>query len=183
MTMFARIAAVACLAVLAACGGGAVETGTSANGWGLQDVKVRFGGDIGRTDKGTEYGSAFVWDGYSGGNRKKQVVGLFKSAMSDVAQTTLNGSTPVVMNIEVTYFHALTDESRLWCCGQHKIYANLAVTDAGSNAVLASEDGVYLGRIALGGIPGLIAVAAGRDQDTRIREGIADGISTWLSKY
>ena len=182
MSVFARIAAVVCLVALSACGGAPQEVGTNAAGWTVQDTKVRFGKDIGRRADGTDYGSNFVWDGYSGGNRKKQVVGLFKSAMSDVSQG-MTGSTPVNMNIEVTYFHALTDEARIWCCGEHRIIANLEVTDAGSGDVLASEDGVYLGRVALGGIPGLIAVASGRDQDVRIREGIAEGISAWLSKY
>lgn len=183
MALFARIAAVFGLLILSACGSAGGTAGSTASGWNLQDVAVRFGPDIKRTDDGLEFNSNFVWNGYSAGNRKKQVVGLFKTSMSEVGSRVMNGTRPVRMNVQVNYFHALTDASRLWCCGSHKIFADLEVVDAASGQVLAADQNVALGRIALGGIPGLVATAAGRDQDVRIREGIVNATTAWLSRY
>lgn len=183
MSILARIAMVVGVLALSACGGATGSVSPTVGGWKLQDVNVNFGEQISRTASGEEFGSNFVWNGFSGGNRKKQVVGLFKSAMNEVGQTAMNGGQAVNMNVTVTYFHALTDQSRVWCCGEHRIYANLAVVDAASGNTLAAEDNVYLGRIALGGLPGIVAVASGRDQDVRVREGIVNGTLDWLSKY
>ena len=182
MSVFARLAAICGLVLLAACGGGqpaGPATGQAAD-WTITDSNIRFGDTIGRTESGTAYQSNFVWDGFNGGNRKKQVAGLFKAAIADVSQR-MAGSRDVTMNVVVTRFHALTPGAQTWCCGQHNIVADLEVVDAGTGDVLALGRDVYLGRTALGGIPGLIANAAGRDQVVRVREGIARGIHNWLS--
>lgn len=182
MSAFSRIVAVTGMLLLAACGvpGGPVSSKVSA--WNLSNVSVRFGPEIARTASGEEYGSNFVWNGYSGGNRKKQVIGMFRSAVNEIASEAMTGSQPVKVNVQVNYFHALTDGSRVWCCGSHRILADLSVVDATTGAILADGKNVSLGRIALGGVPGLVAVAAGRDQDVRIREGIAKGIRRWLAE-
>lgn len=183
MALFSKVVAAAGLLLLAACGASTAPVSSTVSGWSLSDVSVRFGPDIGRTASGQNFGSNFVWNGYSDGNRKKQVIGLFKSAIGELGDQVMTGSQPVTVNVQVNYFHALTDSSRLWCCGEHRIYADLAVVDAGSGGILASSENVYLGRMALGGIPGLVAVAAGRDQDVRIREGIQNGVRDWLAQY
>lgn len=177
-----NLAVLSGLLIVTACGGSAPVSST-VNSWQLTDVSVRFGPDISRTATGDEFGSNFVWNGFNEGNRKRQVVSLFQSAMREVGAETMTGGNPVRMNVVVTYFHALTDESRIWCCGEHRIYADLSVVDAATGAVLAQGNEVYLGRLALGGIPGLVAVAAGRDQVVRVREGIVNGTREWLSQY
>lgn len=182
MSTFSRIVAVAGMLLLAACGvpGGPINSKVSA--WTLEGASVRFGPDIARTASGDEFGSNFVWNGYTGGNRKKQVIGMFQTAIDEVAREAMTGPQPVKMNVQINYFHALTDFWRLWCCGEHRIYADLAVVDSVSGTEIMRGENVYLGRLALGGIPGLIAVAAGRDQDVRIQEGIAKGIRRWLAE-
>ena len=182
MSVIARVGAICCLMILAACAGGQVAAPPAgqASGWTITDSSVRFGPDIGRTESGVNFNSNFVWDGYTGGNRKKQVVALFENAIDDVA-ATMSGPRDVKLNVVVTRFHALTNDSRVWCCGEHNIVADLEVVDARSGDVLASGQDVYLGRVALGGIPGLVATAAGRDQIVRVREGIARGVRDWLS--
>ena len=181
MTAFIRFFAVAAMLLVAACGTGKGPVSATASGWNLQDVSVRFGPDISRTASGQEFSSNFVWEGYNEGNRKRQVVGMFKRAMNEVGAEAMQGSQPVKMKVQVNYFHALTDFSRLWCCGEHRIRANLTVEDAATGNVLASVEDLYMGRIALGGIPGLVAVAAGRDQDVRIHEALVNSTREWLS--
>lgn len=183
MTMagITRLFMVAAMLMLAACGTGTGPVGPTASGWNLQDVSVRFGPDISRTAAGDEYSSNFVWEGFNDGNRKKQVVGIFKRAMNEVGAEAMQGAQPVKMKVRVNYFHALTDFSRLWCCGAHRIFADISVEDAVSGNVLASVENLAMGRVALGGIPGLVAVAAGRDQDVRIHEGLVNSTRAWLS--
>lgn len=182
MSTFTRIVAMAGMLLLAACGTPGESARSKVNAWSLSDVSVRLGPEIARTATGEEYGSNFVWNGYSGGNRKKQVIGMFRSAVDEIGREAMTGTQPVKVNVQVNYFHALTDGSRIWCCGAHRIFADLSVVDANTGAVLADGKNVALGRIALGGIPGLVAVAAGRDQAVRIREGIATGIRRWLAE-
>ncbi len=181
MSILARLVAVAGLVLVSACGGAPNTPSTgAAGGWTVADSSVRFGPDIERTASGTNYNDNFVWDGYNGGNRKRQVVGLFKAAIGD-ATGNLSGPQNVMLKVVVTRFHAMTPSAQTWCCGEHNIVANLEVVDPESGSVLASGNDIYLGRVALGGLPGIIATAAGRDQTVRVREGIATGIANWLA--
>ncbi|MEO1495154.1 MAG: DUF6778 family protein [Pseudomonadota bacterium] len=166
---------------LAACGTPTGPVSSNVSGWSMQDINITFGPEISRTATGTEFSSNFVWEGDGDGNRKKLVIALFEDAMQDIGREAMTGNRAVAMNVEVTRFHALTQASRLLCCGEHNIRANLSVTDAGSGEVLAEGEDIYLGRVALGGIPGLVAVAAGRDQRVRIRESIIRQTRDWLA--
>lgn len=181
MTVFTRVFAIAAMLLVAACGTGKGPVSATASSWNLQDVSVRFGPEVARTASGKDFGSNFVWEGMGEGNRKRMVVGMFKRAMNEVATETMQGSQPVNMKVQINYFHALTNFSRLWCCGEHRIFADLTVEDAASGDVLASVENLSMGRLALGGIPGLVAEAAGRDQDVRIREALVNRTREWLS--
>lgn len=181
MGVFRGILVAAMLLVLAACGTGKGPVSDTASGWNLQDVSVGFGPDIPPDATGTNFESNFVWNGLNGGDRKQQVVGLFERAMREVGTETMRGTRPVVLRVTVNRFHALTESSRLFCCGEHRIHADLAIDDAVSGAELASVDNLYMGRVALGGIPGLVAVAAGRDQAVRIHEGLVNSARAWLA--
>ncbi len=167
---------------LAACGTPTGPVSNNVSGWSLQDVNVTFGPDISRTASGTEFSSNFVWQGDGDGNRKKLVIAMFQEAMENIGQEAMTGSRPVAMNVQINKFHALKNWSRLFCCGEHNIRADLSVTDAASGQVLAESKDVYLGRIALGGVPGLVAVAVGRDQRVRIREAIIKRTRAWLAE-
>jgi hypothetical protein len=167
---------------LAACGTPTGPVSNNVSGWSLQDVNITFGPDISRTASGSEYSSNFVWEGDGDGNRKKLVIALFEDAMQDIGREAMTGNRAVAMNVQINRFHALKNWSRWFCCGEHNIRADLSVTDADSGQVLAEGEDIYLGRIALGGVPGLVAVAAGRDQRVRIRESIIKRTRAWLAE-
>ena len=181
MKTIARFLVVAGALMVAACSSSEPAQNVAAS-WNLTDVNVSFGPEIERTADGNTFNENFVWNGLGEGNRKKQVIAMFKNAMEEVGQTTFTGPQAVTMDVQVNYFHALTEYSRIWCCGAHRIFADLTVKDAASGQVLAAEENVRLGRVALGGIPGLVAVAFGRDQYTRIVEGIARNTRRWLAR-
>lgn len=181
MKTIARFMFLAGALFVAACASTSGVVNGPSSGWNLQDVSVRFGPEVSRTADGDTFSDNFVWNGLEDGNKKRQVIALFKNAMREVGDGTLMGAQPVNMAVQVNYFHALTDYSRVWCCGEHRIYADLTVTDASSGDVLMAGENVYLGRLALGGVPGLIANAAGRDQYTRVKEGIVKRTREWLA--
>ncbi|MEM1299950.1 MAG: DUF6778 family protein [Pseudomonadota bacterium] len=181
MKKLARFLALAGTLFVAACASTSGPVNDTVSGWNLTDVSVRFGPNIERTADGNTFSQNFVWNGLEEGNRKKQVIALFKTAMAEMSETAMTGPQPVKMAVRVNYFHALTEFSRVWCCGEHRIYADLTVTDAESGNVLMQGENVYLGRLALGGVPGLVANAAGRDQYVRVKEGIVKRTREWLA--
>lgn len=187
MSTLTRLVLGAALMMMAACSTitsddpAGPATGAAAT-WQLADLSIRFGPDIGRTATGEEFNSNFVWQGDGGGNRKRQVVSMFEEGVNRAASGLMTGERAVDLEVQINYFHALNNWARLFCCGAHRIYADLTVTDAGSGEVLAEGHNVALGRVALGGIPGLIAVAAGRTQRVRIIEGIAKHTRAWLAE-
>lgn len=182
MTAVSRLLIVAMLFALAACGTGKGPVSDTAGAWRLQEVSVGFGPGIPPDATGDDFDSNFVWNGYGGAtDRQQQVADLFRRAMLDAGADAMQGSRPVNMRVTVNRFHALTNASRLVCCGEHSIYADLVIEDAASGAELASADNLYMGRVALGGIPGLVAVAAGRDQAVRIHEGLVNNVRAWLA--
>lgn len=183
MRVTTKIALLFGLLMAAACTNTTGPVSSTVSGWQLNDVSVGFGPEISRTADGNTFSDNFVWNGLNEGNRKKQVVALFRQSMKEVGDEAMTGARPVDVAVQVNYFHALTDYSRLWCCGAHRIFADITVTDAGSGEVLAAGENLRLGRVALGGIPGLVANAAGRDQWVRVKEGIVDETRDWLATY
>lgn len=180
MQAITRIMCLAGALLLAACATTPVPPGAPSEGWTLQETNVTFGPQISREATGAEFSSSFVWNTSGDGDKRREVITLFESAMRELANENMRGTRAVNMDVQVNYFHALTRLSRLVCCGEHRIFADLSVTDAETGEVLKQGDNVYLGRLALGGIPALVAVAAGRDQSVRIKEGIVNGTAAWL---
>ncbi|MEM0990494.1 MAG: DUF6778 family protein [Pseudomonadota bacterium] len=170
------------LFLLSACGGVTGPVNDTVSGWQLAETSVRFGPDISRTTSGNDYSANFVWNGLKDGNRKRQVVSLFRSSVDELAQEAMSGDRPVDVAIQINYFHALTRFSRYFCCGYHTIEADLSFTDAETGEVLAQGQDVSLGRIALGGMPALIAQGFGRTQYVRVKEGIVRNMRNWLAE-
>lgn len=187
MSYLTKIAVVLGLLVVSACSSATGPVAPTVSGWQLQDVSVRFGPDISRTADGQSYSSNFLWNGFGfgdgAGNRKKQVAALFRVAMEEVGAEAMTGSQAVNMNVQVNYFHASTYTSRLFCCGSNKIYADVEVVDAATGASLAKGENLALGRVALGGLPAVVAQMAGNDQWVRIKNGIIRGTRDWLGQY
>ncbi len=181
MTVVPKILLVAMLLALAACGTGKGPVSQAASDWNLSEVSVEFGPDIPPDATGDDFDSNFVWTGSDSRDRQQQVLDLFRRAMREVGSETMRGTRKVNLLVTVNRFHTLTETSRLFCCGDHNIHADLAIVDAASGAELASADNLYMGRVALGGIPGLVAVAVGRDQTVRILEALVYRTRAWLA--
>lgn len=182
MRFLARLCVILSALALAGCASGAGPVGPAVAEWRLAEVNVGFGPAIGRTATGDEFASNFLWAGSGEGNRKRQVVQLFRDAAAEVGREAMTGGRPVELDVEVTYFHGMPEWARYVCCGYENIRANLTVTDAGTGDLLARGEEIFLGRVGLGGVPKAIAELRGRSERVLVQEAIVDGMRDWLAE-
>lgn len=143
---------------------------------------MTFRPQIGRTAAGEEFASSFLWAGSGEGNRKRQVIKLFREAGAIVGEETMTGSLPVEMEVEVTYFHGMQQWARYVCCGYHNIRANLAIVAPETGEALARDEDISMSRIGLGGVPKAIAEMRGLSERDLLMEVIVDGMRDWLDE-
>ena len=123
------------------------------------------------------------WWGDPPGDRKQQVRALLSEAVSSGAAPLLTGSTPVIFEIKVNQFHALTPKARATelQLGVHSMNFDFAVIDKASGARLTEENNVNADLRAYSGSYAVIAEQQGQNQKLRIQNRIADVASSWLT--
>jgi hypothetical protein len=119
-----------------------------------------------------------VWRGDPLGNRYEQVEGILDQALSGVMVPREGASTPVVVSIELTRFHAVTERARYTIGGEHEIEFIVTVRHAETGAILSGPREVDLTFRAHGGRAAIEAEAAGITQRSRILNRIQDWART-----
>ncbi len=115
-----------------------------------------------------------VWREDPRGDRHQQVDALMTEALAPVL-ARLDGGQPVVITLQVTRFHALTERTRYTTGGEHEIEFILTVTDARSGAVLRGPRPVDVTFPGSGGDTALAEEARGYFQ----RDAIRDRLVAW----
>lgn len=122
-----------------------------------------------------------VWREDPLGDRHAQVQAIIQTAVTRGAQG-LNGQRPVVIDVVVTRFHALTYEAELsnndW--GVHNIDLNVRVLDAKTGAVLLPTALIRAELPALSGAKMKEARRKGQSQKSMITNHVAATIAGWL---
>lgn len=113
-----------------------------------------------------------VWRGDDLGDRRQQVKAIFEHAFA-TGTSTLNGDRPVVIDVQVSRFHSLTERARERVGGVHNMEFFLTVYDAETGAVVMPARLVEANLPALGGVAAIEAVQRGQTQKVRV--------STYLS--
>lgn len=108
-----------------------------------------------------------VWRGDPRGDRHQQVGKLVEEAIS-AGVAGLDGARAVVLDIQVTYFHALTERARYTVGGTHDIHFTLTVKDAATGLVLEPTRLIKTELNGLGSDDALAAEAQGQGQKVRI---------------
>ncbi|MGJ8545293.1 MAG: DUF6778 family protein [Sulfitobacter sp.] len=121
-----------------------------------------------------------VWREDPLGDRHQQVQKIFADAMA-FGTADFQGSTPVVLDIEVERFHALTEKARYTVGGVHSLRFKLTVRDAASGALLAEPRVVKADLDAFGGQMAKDAEARGETQKVRISGHLAQVIRQELT--
>ena len=176
--------------VVAGCvgGGGGFETQYDplppevTRDWRLAELRV----DVPRTLVVSEAKTLLpdadiVWREDPLGDRYDQVAKIMQNAISRGAQGLLGGR-PVIIDVTVTRFHALTYEAELrgetW--GVHNIDFTAQVLDARSGAVLLARTLIRAELPALSGQEMKSARARGETQKSQITAHVAQTVAGWL---
>ena len=121
-----------------------------------------------------------VWRGEPMGNRHAQVMSIFKEAM-DRGTYTMTTGRKVVVDIEVTRFHSVTEKTRYTVGGTHSMHFDLTVIDAETGAVLEGPRPVVADTKAAGGAQAVAEEQMGRTQRVVVVERLAQVIRRELS--
>ncbi|MEO0677671.1 MAG: DUF6778 family protein [Pseudomonadota bacterium] len=122
-----------------------------------------------------------VWRGEPMGNRHQQITQLVGTAFQEGTQQ-LEGIQPVLVDVEVTRFHSLTEKARYTIGGVHSIRFNMTVRDAATGAVIVPTRKVIADLDALGGRVALAAEANGITQKSRIHGHLVELIKLELTR-
>lgn len=104
-----------------------------------------------------------VWRGEPRGDRYAQVEAIFKDA-ADRATAGMGSGVPVVVTLEVTRFHALTEKTRYSIGGTHSLHFLLTVTNASTGEVIDGPRRVVADVKAAGGQKAIDEEARGLTQ-------------------
>jgi hypothetical protein len=114
--------------------------------------------------------SDIVWRGEPLGDRYQQVDDLMTAALLPVLTPRERGATPVIVSLDVTRFHAVTERARYTIGGEHEIEFNVTVRHAETGQILSGPRSVDLTFRALGGRQAIESEAQGLTQRVRITQ-------------
>lgn len=121
-----------------------------------------------------------VWREDPLGDRYVQVQTIVQAAM-ERGVAGLNGPVPVVLDIKITRFHALTEKARYTTGGVHAISFEMAVKHPKTGSLLMPVRKVRADFKAFGGQQALEAMARGQTQKVRITDHLAAVIQQELT--
>ena len=122
-----------------------------------------------------------VWREDPIGNRHAQVKAIFEAALA-TGTASLQGPVPVILDVEVERFHALTEKARYTVGGVHSIRFKLQLRDAQTGAPLSEPRVVQADLDGFGGQQALQAEARGLTQKVRISAHLAEVIRQELTR-
>lgn len=121
-----------------------------------------------------------VWRGDAPGNRHQQVGAIFQTALAR-GTAAMHQGRKVVMTVEVTRFHCLTEKTRFTVGGVHNLRFILTLRDAETGEVLQGPRMVNADTRAAGGARAIAEDAAGRTQKLVVTERLAEVIARELA--
>ena len=175
--------------VLSACVGGSFRTfypeaipAEVSRGWRVTDVRVSVPDTLTVSEAKSLLPAAdIVWREDPEGDRRAQVATIMRNATLRGA-AGLRGSRPVVIELAMRRFHALTfeAETRMSDAGVHNIDFLATVVDAGTGMILAGPVEIEASLPALSGDQMRAARARGESQKSQISAHVARTIAGWL---
>lgn len=121
-----------------------------------------------------------VWRGEPMGNRHQQITAMFEEAMARGTQSMTAGP-KVIVEVEVTRFHSVTEKTRYTVGGTHSMRFDLTVRDALTGAVIDGPRAIVADTKAAGGAQAVAEEQMGRTQRVVVVERLANVIRSELS--
>ncbi|HKK84375.1 MAG TPA: DUF6778 family protein, partial [Roseovarius sp.] len=122
-----------------------------------------------------------VWREDPVGDRHAQVKAIVEAGLSEGISAMEPGAVPVVMDVEVTRFHALTEKARYTIGGVHAIQFKMQLRNPETGQAYGEPHLVKADFKALGGAKAIEAERNGITQKHRITEHLAKVIQTELA--
>lgn len=126
-------------------------------------------------------GGDIVWREDPIGNRHEQVAKIMHSALTSGTET-FQGPVPVILDVQVERFHALSEKARYTVGGVHHIVFSMVLRDATTGAFLSDPRRVVTDLDAFGGQQAITAEARGLTQKVRISGHIAEVIRQQMTR-
>lgn len=114
-----------------------------------------------------------VWREDPIGDRHAQVKAIFETALQRGAAAMGSGH-PVVLDVTVSRFHALTEKARYTVGGVHSIAFDMQLRDAATGALIGAPHHVKADLKAFGGQQAINAESRGQTQKVRITAHLAE---------
>jgi hypothetical protein len=153
-----------------------------SRGWRVSDVRVAVPATLSVSEAKTLLPKAdIVWREDPEGDRRAQVAAIVETAARQGA-SALRGARPVILDITVSRFHALTFEAerRFSNAGVHNIDFTIQVVDAATGQVLAGPEAIEAALPALSGAAMVEARRQGQTQKSQIIAHLRVTIAGWL---
>ena len=122
-----------------------------------------------------------VWRGDPMGDRHAQIARIFQDSLTRVQTKNEDGALPVVVDIDLIRFHALTEKTRYTIGGVHSIDFNMTVRNPITGEVIVPTHEVKADLRGYGGSKAMAAEQQGLTQKVRITQQIANVIEQELS--
>lgn len=126
-------------------------------------------------------GGDIVWREDPIGNRHEQVAKIMHSALT-AGTATFQGPVPVILDVQVERFHALSEKARYTVGGVHHIVFSMVLRDGTTGAFLSEPRRVVTDLDAFGGQQAITAEARGLTQKVRISGHIAEVIRQQMTR-
>lgn len=147
----------------------------------IKDVRITVPQTLRVSEANVYYPIAdIVWRGEPIGNRHKQVSAIFADAAAAASKHLTNGP-EVIVELEVTRFHCVTEKTRYTIGGTHSLHFNLTVRDASSGQVLDGPRAIVADVKAAGGAQAVAEEQMGRTQRVVVVETLAGALRRALS--
>lgn len=148
----------------------------------VQDIRVVVPETLTVSEANMYYpGGDIVWREDPPGDRHAQVKAIFETAMETGVARVETGNLPVIMDIQVARFHALSEKARYTIGGVHALTFSIILRNPETGEIIAGPREVRADFRALGGADAIAAERVGVTQKSRITEHLADVIETELS--
>lgn len=164
----------------------AIKAAPAATAFDVQSVRVSVPETLKVSDANSFYpGGDIVWREDPPGDRRGQVEEIVEAAMLQGVRSldtgVDTGGVPVMLDVEVTRFHALTEKARYTVGGVHALQFAYRLRDPETGEAYGEPKFVKADFKALGGVRAIAAERKGITQKHRITNHLAEVIRTELA--
>ncbi len=147
---------------------GFAKAGAFVRDYRVTDIRVTVPEELSVSEANSYFPRAdIVWRGDSFGNRHQQLATIFEDAAARGAEN-INGSVPVVVEVELRRFHGVTEKTRFSVGGNYDIQYIMTVRNAATGEVIEPAHKVKHELDAPGGDAAMALDRAGQTEKVRV---------------